>query len=88
MGFSGIFPGGRTLADFWRNIERGVDASQPVPSGRWVLDPHTISSSGPIAPDHVYTDRGCFIEEFQLDPTGFNLAAGWATSRPPPSCPP
>lgn len=77
VGFSGVFPGGRTLADFWSNLERGVDTSRPVPPGRWVLDPSAISAPGPIAPDRVYTDRGCFIEGFQLDPTGLNLPAGW-----------
>ena len=83
VGFSGVFPGGRTLADFWGNVERGVDTSRPVPPGRWVLDPHTISGSGPIAPDRVYTDRGCFIEEFQLDPTGLNLPADWLKDLDP-----
>ena len=83
VGFSGVFPGGRTLADFWGNVARGVDTSRPVPSGRWVLDPHTISGSGPVAPDRVYTDRGCFIEEFQLDPVGLNLPAGWLKDLDP-----
>jgi len=83
VGFSGMFPGGRTLSDFWGNIVRGVDTSRPVPPGRWVLEPSVISGSGPIAPDRVYTDRGCFIEEFQLDPTGLNLPAGWLKNLDP-----
>ena len=83
VGFSGVFPGGRTLADFWGNIERGVDTSRTVPPGRWVLDSRAISGSGPIAPDRVYTDRGCFIEEFQLDPVGLHLPAGWLKDLDP-----
>ena len=83
VGFSGVFPGGRTLEDFWRNIERGVDTSRPVPPGRWVLEPRAICDSGPIATDRVYTDRGCFIEEFQLEPTGFNLPASWLKGLDP-----
>jgi acyl transferase domain-containing protein/3-hydroxymyristoyl/3-hydroxydecanoyl-(acyl carrier protein) dehydratase len=83
VGFSGVFPGGRSLADFWSNIERGVDTSRPVPSGRWVLDPLSISGPGPIAPDRVYTDRGCFIEGFQLDPEGLHLPDGWIQELDP-----
>ncbi len=83
VGFSGVFPGGRTLADFWGNIERGVDTSRPVPPGRWVLHPQKIGGSGSIAPDRVYTDRGCFIDEFQLDPAGLHLPAGWLKDLDP-----
>lgn len=83
VAFSGVFPGGRTLADFWSTIERGVDTSRTVPPDRWVLDPRAISGAGPIAPDRVYTDRGCFVEEFQLDPAGLNLSARWLQDLDP-----
>jgi acyl transferase domain-containing protein len=76
VGFGGVFPGARSLDEFWRLIERGVDASRPVPPGRWVLDPQSIQSPVPGTPDRVLTDRGCFIEGFQLDPAGLNLPAG------------
>lgn len=75
-GFGGVFPGARTLEEFWRIIERGVDTSRPVPAGRWVLDPEAIRNSVPGTPDSVYTERGCFIEDFRLESTGLNLPAG------------
>jgi acyl transferase domain-containing protein len=75
VGFGGVFPGARSLDDFWQLIERGVDTSRPVPPGRWVLDPQSIKSPLPGTPDRVLTDRGCFIEGFQLDPAGLNLPA-------------
>jgi len=83
VGFSGVFPGGRTLGDFWLNLERGVDASRPVPPGRWVLDPLSVGGSDLFTPDRVYTDRGCFVEELQLDPTGLSLPAGWLKDLDP-----
>jgi acyl transferase domain-containing protein/3-hydroxymyristoyl/3-hydroxydecanoyl-(acyl carrier protein) dehydratase len=75
VGFGGVFPGARTLDEFWRIIERGTDVSRPVPPGRWVLDPRAITDPAPGTPDRVLTDRGCFIEGFQLDPTGLDLPA-------------
>jgi acyl transferase domain-containing protein/3-hydroxymyristoyl/3-hydroxydecanoyl-(acyl carrier protein) dehydratase len=75
VGFGGVFPGARSLDEFWQLIERGVDTSRPVPAGRWVLDPQSIQSPVPGTPDRVLTDRGCFIEGFQLDPAWLNLPA-------------
>ncbi len=74
VGLGAVFPGARNLQDFWRIVEGGVDTSRSVPAGRWVLDPKEIQSNT-TAPDRVYTDRGCFIEDFQLDRTGLNLPA-------------
>ena len=74
VGFGGVFPSARTLAEFWQIVERGTDVSKPVPAGRWVLEPRQILHPT-AAPDRVYTDRGCFIEGFQLDPAGLELPA-------------
>ena len=63
----GVFPGASSLADFWRLIEEGRDTCRPVPAGRWMLDPQTIQSSAPGAPDSVLTNCGCFIEDPSLD---------------------
>jgi len=62
----GVFPGASSLADFWRLIEEGRDTCRPVPPGRWLLDPDTIRSAVPGAPDAVLTNRGCFIEDPSL----------------------
>jgi len=68
----GAFPGSPSLADFWRLIEEGRDTCRPVPEGRWLLAANAIQSAVPGAPDAVFTNRGCFIEdsapEGDLDP--------------------
>ncbi len=73
VGYGGVFPGARSLDEFWHRIEYGEDTSCPVPAGRWILDPNSIQDATPGTPDRVYTDRGCFIQGFQLDPTGLDL---------------
>ncbi len=73
VGFGGVFPGARSLDEFWQCVERGEDTNCPVPAGRWILDPQTIQDPAPGTPDRVYTDRGCFIQGFRLDPTGLDL---------------
>ncbi len=73
VGMGGVFPGARTLEEFWRIVERGIDTSKSVPPGRWILDSREIQSTEVNAPDRVYTDRACFIENFQLDRAGLQL---------------
>jgi acyl transferase domain-containing protein/3-hydroxymyristoyl/3-hydroxydecanoyl-(acyl carrier protein) dehydratase len=82
-GLGGIFPNARTLDDYWRIISKGVDTSRPVPQGRWILNPAEIQNATPGAPDSVYTDRACFIEDFHLDPSGLLLPEGLAESLDP-----
>ena len=73
VGVGGIFPGARTLEQYWSLIERGVDTSRPVPKGRWILDPAQALDPVSASADHVYTDRGCFVDPFDLDVSGLNL---------------
>jgi acyl transferase domain-containing protein/3-hydroxymyristoyl/3-hydroxydecanoyl-(acyl carrier protein) dehydratase len=73
VGLGGVFPGARTLDEFWKIIAAGRDTSRPAPPGRWRLDPAGILHSAAGTPDHVYTDRACFIEGFTLDTAGLTL---------------
>ena len=75
VGMGGIFPGSGTLDAFWTTILEGKDTSREVPDGRWFLDPDEAFKSPPPAPDRVYSRRGCFVEDFTLDPAGFHLEA-------------
>ncbi len=70
VGFGGVFPGARSLDEFWQIIAAGRDTSRPAPPGRWRLNPADILHPTPGTPDRVYTDRACFIEGFTLDPAG------------------
>ena len=83
VSFGGVFPGARSLDEFWRIIEAGVDTSRPVPPGRWILDPKAIQDPTPGAPDSVYTDRGCFIDDFPFDPVGLDLPPGLVETLDP-----
>jgi len=73
VGLGGVFPGARTLDEFWQIIATGRDTSRPAPAGRWRLSSADILHPTPGTPDRVYTDRACFIEGFSLDPTGLAI---------------
>jgi acyl transferase domain-containing protein len=70
VGMGGVFPGARSLDEFWQIIATGRDTSRPAPAGRWRLNPADILHPTPGTPDRVYTDRACFIEGFVFDPAG------------------
>src|SRR5229473_1296528 len=73
VGIGGIFPQSLTLDQFWTNIRDGVDTSQEVPPGRWLLDIEDAYNPRIAQPDKVYSKRGCFVEGFRLDPDGLNI---------------
>ncbi len=73
VGVGGIFPGAPDLDTFWKNIAEGIDCGKHVPNGRWYLSPEKAYAPWPTQPDRVYSTWGCFIEGFQLDPTGLNI---------------
>ena len=70
VGLGGVFPGARSLDEFWQIIAAGRDTSRSAPPGRWRLNAADILHPTPGTPDRVYTDRACFIEGFALDPAG------------------
>jgi acyl transferase domain-containing protein/3-hydroxymyristoyl/3-hydroxydecanoyl-(acyl carrier protein) dehydratase len=72
VGMGGVFPGAGDLHVFWQNILNKVDATREVPAGRWVLDPREALAAEPAA-DRVYSLRGCFVDDFTLDPTGLTV---------------
>ena len=73
VGIGGIFPGARDLDTFWHNIANGIDSGQSVPADRWFLRPEIALEPGGPQADRVYSDWGCFIQDFPFDPTGLNL---------------
>lgn len=72
VGIGGVFPGARSLAEFWQNIFSGASASRQPPPGRWLLDPSEAFAPD-VADDKVYSNRACFVEDFALDLTGLDL---------------
>ncbi|MBK8267119.1 MAG: hypothetical protein IPK83_01960 [Planctomycetes bacterium] len=69
-----VFPGATDLARFWRNIVDRVDMTRDVPAGRWVLEPGRALSAE-ISPDKVISLRGCYVEDFTLEPDGLDLSS-------------
>ncbi len=72
VGMGGIFPGATDMAGYWRNIVAKRDMTRDVPLGRWVLDPADALADRPD-PDKVYSLRGCYVEDFRLDPAGLDI---------------
>jgi acyl transferase domain-containing protein/3-hydroxymyristoyl/3-hydroxydecanoyl-(acyl carrier protein) dehydratase len=73
VGIGGIFPRSPDLAQFWANIEAGVAATKEVPPARWLLDPADAYDPRVGLADHVYSTRGCFVEDFTLDLAGLDV---------------
>ncbi len=80
VGIGGIFPAAPDLAAFWHNVAAGVDASRQVPEGRWALPVDSAFDPVRGRPDKVYSRRGCFIEDFDLDLTGLTIDRRFAES--------
>lgn len=74
IGIGGVFPKASDLSQYWEIIEQGRDTSSIVPSGRWVLAPEDVVDTSGILPDKVYTNRGCFIQDYTLDLDGLEIA--------------
>ncbi|MFH1418138.1 MAG: beta-ketoacyl synthase N-terminal-like domain-containing protein [Planctomycetota bacterium] len=74
VGLGCMFPGAADPRTFWRNILARLDTTREVPAGRWVLDPRSVLSDRPD-PDCVYSLRGCFVDDFSVEPTGLRIDA-------------
>ncbi|NTV48029.1 MAG: acyltransferase domain-containing protein [Geobacteraceae bacterium] len=63
VGIGGIFPDAPDLDSFWENIRSGRSATRDVPAGRWQIPADEAFDPAAGAPDHVYSRRGCFIDQ-------------------------
>lgn len=71
VGIAGLFPGARTIEDFWANIRDGVDATSEVPASRW--DPVFFDADAKEA-DRFYCRRGGFVDDLAtFDPLAFGI---------------
>ena len=73
VGIGALFPGSTDVGQFWNHVRAGHDLAREVPAGRWALPTQQVYSKTP-APDRVYSTRGCFVDDFNFDPTGLNLS--------------
>ncbi len=82
VGIGGLFPRASSAKDstqtedhlktFWKDIQAGLDCSREVPEGRWCIKKEDAWSAE-LTIDKVNSIRGCFLNPFQLDPTGLDL---------------
>ncbi len=72
VGMGGIFPGAKSIEDFWRNIVTCVDMTRKVPENRWIAAPETMYHRDPM-PDKAYSLRACFVDPFSIDLSGLDL---------------
>src|SRR5262245_44199935 len=67
VGIGGCFSGSPTLDRCWANNRGGVDHARDVPASRWPLSPEDVYRPGEPTPDHVYSRRGCLIDDLARD---------------------
>ncbi len=62
-----VLPGAASPDALWQLVDAADDALGPVPDDRWNVDPsRLLTSRDDWTPDHVWTDRGGFVQDFQL----------------------
>ncbi|MFZ7126818.1 MAG: beta-ketoacyl synthase N-terminal-like domain-containing protein [Desulfobacterales bacterium] len=69
---SGIFPGSRSLDEFWDHLIHRLDCTGPVPEDRWIAPAASVVSSR-NEPDRAVSNRAGLILDFDFDPTGYFL---------------
>lgn len=80
VGIGGVFPGASNLSQYWNIIKSGTDTSSVVPEGRWALAQEDVVDTSGIQPDKVYTDRGCFIRDYELNLDGLEISREFVDS--------
>ncbi len=83
VGIGGLFPGSRTLGQYWHNIVNAVDCSRPVPPGRWLLDPADAIADGTAIEDHVPHSRAYYLDEIPQQTTDLAIDAAWLARMDP-----
>ncbi|GAB7026335.1 beta-ketoacyl synthase N-terminal-like domain-containing protein [Geotalea toluenoxydans] len=63
VGIGAIFPDAPDLEQYWENIRAGRTSAREVPAERWHVAADGVFDPTPGKADHVYSRRGCFIEQ-------------------------
>jgi PfaB family protein len=75
IGMACLFPGARTPAEFWENLEHGRSTTSAATAAEMVLDPAQYYDPVRGRRDRYYSIRGGFVRDVQFDPTGYALPA-------------
>ncbi len=65
VSMGGEFPDAATLDDYWESILNQRNSARRPPEGRWLLPPEQAFDTRVGAPDSVYSDKACFLDEQQ-----------------------
>jgi acyl transferase domain-containing protein/3-hydroxymyristoyl/3-hydroxydecanoyl-(acyl carrier protein) dehydratase len=76
VGMGGLFPGARSLDEFWQNVVAGIDASREVPPGRWPFDAADVIAPGTAVADRVPHSRAYYLNEIPCESTELDIDAG------------
>jgi acyl transferase domain-containing protein len=82
VGMACRLPGADGLAEFWRLLAGGVDASGEIPADRF--DGAAMLARGAVTPGTIVTNRGCFLNQVDgFDNGFFRISAHEARSMDP-----
>ncbi|QOX79304.1 type I polyketide synthase [Trichlorobacter lovleyi] len=63
VGIGALFPDAPDLIRYWELIRSGNSAVREVPPGRWQVAPEELFDPEVGKQDHLYTTRGCFLDQ-------------------------
>ncbi len=82
VGMACRLPGADGVAEFWRLLTDGADASGDIPADRFDAD--ALLAAGPVVPGTIATRRGCFLDRVDgFDNAFFRISAREARSMDP-----
>src|SRR5262249_7633302 len=82
IGFSGRYPGAKTLAQFWDNLKSGRNCITEIPPDRWDWRAYFDAEKGKLG--SMYTKWGGFLSAIdKFDPLFFHISPAEAQSIDP-----
>ena len=82
IGLSARFPGAKNAAEFWRNLEQGVDSVTEIPPDRWEVRAYYDQEETAVGKS--YSKWGGFLEDVdQFDPLFFAVSPKEAEGMDP-----
>ncbi|MEO1337714.1 MAG: beta-ketoacyl synthase N-terminal-like domain-containing protein, partial [Myxococcota bacterium] len=66
-----MFPGSRTIAEYWRDIVQGTDRIKEVPKTHWLARDYV--SNQPNAIDKIPNSRGAYLDTVDFPPIDFGI---------------
>ena len=84
IGMDGMFPGAADLAEFWSNLQQGVDPIREIPASRFAWQQHYGSSLGQAKASTTNSKWGGFMPDIEhFDHQFFELSADEALYMDP-----